>query len=292
MTTIRFQMRNVAAIAACLTVTMFASCKKDPKILDLNGTVSISPTPIAFTGDELAATYSGSEAVTWQWNKGGEAISGATANKYKPADAGTYSVTASAKGYNSKSATVDVLKPFVLDGVQTYYEWDGEPVDNETMGFSKTWDFLTGKLSELTTLIPGSFAKLENGLLYITLKKPNALYPFSLLGIEGVNGSNLNANVFIIQNIIYNENGWDIWHYYKSVESSSFGGRNETYLIYTEEDILITGVRETNNNEDMHINLALKKGWNWVTKEVENTIRSGIWSTKIPNANYKWYLGG
>jgi len=291
MTTIRFQMRNVAAIAACLTVTMFASCKKDPKILDLNGTVSISPTPIAFTGDELAATYSGSEAVTWQWNKGGEAISGATANKYKPADAGTYSVTASAKGYNSKSATVDVLKPFVLDGVQTYYEWNKEPVENETMEFKKIRNYLTGELSDLTTLIPGSFAKLESGLLYITLKKPNTLYPFSLLGIEGVNGSNLNANVFIFQNLIFNEEGWDIWHR-NLLDDSGFGGWNDTYLIYTEEDILITGVRETNNNEDMHINLALKKGWNWVTKEVEITIRSGIWSTKIPNANYKWYLGG
>ena len=95
------------AIAACLVVTMFTSCKKDTP--DLNGTVTISPTANVYIGDELTAAYSGSEKVTWQWKKGETAINGATSAKYTPTEAGNYTVTASAAGYNSKtSAAVEV----------------------------------------------------------------------------------------------------------------------------------------------------------------------------------------
>ena len=105
MTTIRLNLRNVAI--ACLTATIiFASCKKDTP--DLNGTVTISPTANVFTGDELTATYSGTETVTWQWKKGGEAIGNATSDKYTPTEAGSYTVTASAAGFNSKTSATAV----------------------------------------------------------------------------------------------------------------------------------------------------------------------------------------
>ena len=117
----RLNLRNVATVVACLAVTMFASCKKDPKILDLNGTVTISPADV-FTGDELTAAYSGSETVTWQWNKSGTAISGATNAKYTPTEAGSYTVTAKAAGYNDKtSAAVEVrLAIFLLKEIDRY----------------------------------------------------------------------------------------------------------------------------------------------------------------------------
>jgi len=118
MTNFKFQLRNVAAIAACLAVTMFASCKKDTP--DLNGTVTISPTANVFTGTELTAAYSGSEKITWQWNKGGTAIGGATNDKYTPTEAGNYTVTANAAGYNSKtSAAVEVKAIQNLNGTVT-----------------------------------------------------------------------------------------------------------------------------------------------------------------------------
>ena len=84
----RLNLRIVAAIAACLAVTMFASCKKDTP--DLNGTVTISPTANVFTGTELTAAYSGSEKITWQWNKGGIVIGSATNDKYTPTESGSY----------------------------------------------------------------------------------------------------------------------------------------------------------------------------------------------------------
>jgi len=103
----RLNLRIVATIAACLAVIMFASCKKDTP--DLNGTVTITPNVEVVPETELTATYSGSETVTWQWKKGGEAIDGATKAKYTPTVAGMYTATASAKGYKDvTSAAVDV----------------------------------------------------------------------------------------------------------------------------------------------------------------------------------------
>jgi hypothetical protein len=102
-------MRIVAAVAACLAITMFASCKKDEKDRDFDGAVTITPNVDVVPETELTATYSGVETVTWQWKKDDVAVSGATANKYKPSEAGSYSATASAKGFNDKtSAAVEV----------------------------------------------------------------------------------------------------------------------------------------------------------------------------------------
>jgi len=136
MTTIRFKMSSAAAISACLAVIMFASCKKDPKILDLNGTVAISPAANALTGDVLTASYNGSETVTitWQWNKDAAAIANATSDKYTPTEAGSYTVTASAKGFNSKTSATAVevrLAIFLLEERQTnhwrfVYEYDDQ----------------------------------------------------------------------------------------------------------------------------------------------------------------------
>jgi len=78
----------------------------------LAGTVAISPSADVTTGTELTAAYSGSETVSYQWNKDGTAVTGATTNKYTPTEAGTYTVTASAAGYNSKtSPAVTVTLP-------------------------------------------------------------------------------------------------------------------------------------------------------------------------------------
>jgi len=60
----RLNLRNVAI--ACLTATViFASCKKDEKDRDFDGTVTISPNVDVVPETELTATYSGSETVMW-----------------------------------------------------------------------------------------------------------------------------------------------------------------------------------------------------------------------------------
>jgi uncharacterized repeat protein (TIGR02543 family) len=53
---------------------------------------------------ELTAAYDGDEPVTYQWNKGGTAINGEKSTTYTPLEAGSYTVTVSATGYNSKTS--------------------------------------------------------------------------------------------------------------------------------------------------------------------------------------------
>jgi hypothetical protein len=103
-----------AAGSATITVTTVdgnktASCTVTVGTLSvLSGTITITPTSSVATGAELTATYSGSETVTYQWKKDGGNV-GTNANKYKPTEAGSYTVTVSATGYAPKtSAVVDV----------------------------------------------------------------------------------------------------------------------------------------------------------------------------------------
>jgi hypothetical protein len=76
------------------------------KLLNLSGTVTISPDTDVETGTELTATYSGSETVTFQWKKDGNNIGTAATttnpNKFTPDETGEYTVTVNATGYNSK----------------------------------------------------------------------------------------------------------------------------------------------------------------------------------------------
>jgi hypothetical protein len=72
---------------------------------DLPGNITINPAANVTTGMQLTATYSGSEAVTYQWNKDGAAVPGAAGSKYTPAEAGSYTVTVNATGYKSKTSS-------------------------------------------------------------------------------------------------------------------------------------------------------------------------------------------
>ena len=78
---------------------------------DLSGTISISPNTDVTIGTELTAVYSGSETVAYRWEKDGDSV-GANSDKYTPTEAGNYTVTVSAAGYNPKtSAIVNVSDP-------------------------------------------------------------------------------------------------------------------------------------------------------------------------------------
>jgi len=80
-----------------------------PSLLTLSGTITISPNNGVTTGTELIAVYSGSETVTYHWEKDGTNISGATSNKYTPTEAGNYTVTVSLTGYNNKTSAPVVV---------------------------------------------------------------------------------------------------------------------------------------------------------------------------------------
>jgi len=74
----------------------------------LSGNITISPNTDVTTGAELTATYTGNEMVSYQWKKDETNVVSNSKN-YTPAEAGSYTVTVSAAGYNSKtSAAVTV----------------------------------------------------------------------------------------------------------------------------------------------------------------------------------------
>jgi hypothetical protein len=101
----------VGMVAIIALSFCFVTCDSDPKgDKDLSGNITISPTS-ATTGTELTATYSGTETINYQWNKGGTAIDGKTTNKFTPTEAGSYTVTVSASGFNSKTSVAVEVTP-------------------------------------------------------------------------------------------------------------------------------------------------------------------------------------
>jgi hypothetical protein len=86
---------------------------------DLTGTITISPNSGVTVNKELTATYSGSETVSYQWKKGTDNV-GTDSNKYTPTETGSYTVTVSAAGYNSKTSdavTVAEAPPSTTAGI-------------------------------------------------------------------------------------------------------------------------------------------------------------------------------
>jgi hypothetical protein len=75
---------------------------------DQLGTITITPAG-GTVGTQLFAVYEGNGNVSYQWKKDGTAIYGETGTVYKATEAGNYTVTVSATGYQSKtSAAVTV----------------------------------------------------------------------------------------------------------------------------------------------------------------------------------------
>ena len=81
---------------------------------DLTGTITITAENDLAIGEELTAVYTGTETVSYQWNKDGNAIPSAVSKKYIPSVAGSYTVTVSAEGYNSKTSAAVTITDEIL----------------------------------------------------------------------------------------------------------------------------------------------------------------------------------
>jgi len=80
--------------------------------IDLDGSIAISPAENATTGMELTAKYTGAEEVSYQWKKDGNNV-GTDSNKFTPTEAGSYTVTVSAVGYNNKTSDAVTVKGWI-----------------------------------------------------------------------------------------------------------------------------------------------------------------------------------
>jgi hypothetical protein len=122
------------SVSATTTNAVAVASSIDPV---LPGTISISPSTGVTINTELIATYSGSETISYQWKKDGANV-GTNSNNYTPTAAGSYTVTVSATGYQSKtsasytfpmtsarevlSVTVDSFRPYRFDeSAQAYF---------------------------------------------------------------------------------------------------------------------------------------------------------------------------
>ena len=89
---------------------------------NLGGNVTISSADPVPLYTELTANYSGTENVSFQWQKNNVNIPGATGNKYTPVEFGLYNVTISAIDYEEKKSQ-DVSVPIDLPCPLYYGTW-------------------------------------------------------------------------------------------------------------------------------------------------------------------------
>ena len=120
----KFTPTETGTYTVTINVTGFAPKISKPFAIAkiLTGTITISPSDDVFINTELTATYSGSDVslddLKYQWKKGlilSTDVQGATSNKFKPTEAGYYTVTVSAEDFFKNSDYVYVATPLDKD---------------------------------------------------------------------------------------------------------------------------------------------------------------------------------
>ncbi|MCL1932109.1 MAG: leucine-rich repeat protein [Treponema sp.] len=141
----------------------------------LSGTINISPNTGVTINTELTATYSGTETVSYQWYKDGTKITGATSGTFTPTEAGSYTVTVSAAGYQSKTgAVVDVTDPSLstLTGTITISPNSGVVTGTEltaTYSGSETVNYRWEKNGGTVGTNSNKFTPIEAGSYTVTV---------------------------------------------------------------------------------------------------------------------------
>ena len=106
-------------IMAAMMVFLFVGCE-EPKTenLELSGDIKVTPNS-ATIGTELTAYYYGMEIVSYKWKKDNTDIAGNNSYKFTPDETGTYTVTLSSPGYNSKTSDPVIVSAIVIgDGLE------------------------------------------------------------------------------------------------------------------------------------------------------------------------------
>jgi hypothetical protein len=107
----------------------FTACPGEPDEPDdeegtLEGTVSITANEFGnYTTLVLTAKYTGTESVTYAWQRSGSVVSGGTDGKLTPLDAGDYTVFVSASGYSNHPESEPVTIAAAPDYVGFLGKW-------------------------------------------------------------------------------------------------------------------------------------------------------------------------
>ena len=114
----KFAIPNIAIIAlAIMMILGMSACgsagnpssPKLPKpLLELSGTIDISPNSGVTIGTPLTANYTGTESVTYRWKKDETTIS-TNGKNFTPYEAGSYTVTVGANGFKDKTSQTVIV---------------------------------------------------------------------------------------------------------------------------------------------------------------------------------------
>jgi len=174
----------------------------DPSLLTLSGTITISPNSGVTTYKELTATYSGSENVSYQWEKDGNNV-GTNSKKYTPTEVGNYTVTVSATGYNSKTSTAVTVILADLSGTvtispdynaTTYMELTATYNGSEAVSLSYQWK----RSSSIVGTNSNKFIPTEAGIYTVTISASG--YNNKTSGQVAISSANLSGTITISPN--------------------------------------------------------------------------------------------
>ena len=155
----KLRFAGIIAFAAIIVLSFVAlsltGCPSEPDpgsgLSTLSGTITISPNSNVTVGTELTATYTGTEAVTYQWQQGAANV-GTNSTTYTPAAAGSYTVTVSAAGFHSKTSDpVVVTVPNPLTSITAEYNSSNLIFPDTTLHTLKDGLTVTATYSDNTT---------------------------------------------------------------------------------------------------------------------------------------------
>ena len=231
---------------------------------ELPGNISISPNTNIAINTELTANYSGSETVTYQWNKSDTAIDKATAKTYKVTDTGSYTVTVSAENFAPKtSAAVTVTTTFVESGLSYRYDsaLEGYVISADTT-FTGTSLSIPAEYRGLPVRKIGSFA--GKGLTSVSFAAPSNVTAIENYAFQNNNLTSVN---FVTDSL-------------KTIGDGAFAGNSLT-LISIPGSVETIGDSAFSGNFATPANLTLTFGSNSKLKAIGSSAF----------ANYKIYSG-
>jgi hypothetical protein len=206
----------------------------------LSGNITINPNSGVYIKTELTATYSGSETVSYQWKKGDTYV-GTNSNKFTPATAGSYTVTVSAAGYNSKtSAVVDVNDPSLSalggnitinpnSGVTTYMELTALYSGSETVSYhwEKDGSSVGTNSNKYTPTEEGNYTVTVNLAGYNS--KTSAAVTVTLSNLSGNIIISPSTNIYINTQLTATYSGSETVSYHWKKDGSNVGMNSNTY---------------------------------------------------------------